>query len=93
MEKFVVEVCKGTVTNQKRDTSRIGYWIPVRTLPRHVAGRFGADKATARTTLGFDLHQRQWRDMKHAVRESSTFCNATVVTMDDGTVSIALLDF
>lgn len=93
MDKFVVEVCKGIVTNQKNDTSRIGYWIPVRSLPRHVAGRFGADKATARTTLGFDLHQRQWRDMKNATPQSRTFCNAVVVKMDDGTESLALLDF
>lgn len=93
MDKFIVEVCKGVVTNTRKDTSRIGYWIPVRALPRHVAGRFGADKATARTTLGFDLHQREWRDMKHATVQSISYCNAAVVTMDDGTVSIALLDF
>lgn len=93
MDTFIVKVCKGLVTNQKRDTSRIGWWIPVSGLPRHIAGQFGADKDKARPKLAFDLHVRNWRDMKNAQEEEHTFCTATVVTMDDGTKGIALLDF
>lgn len=93
MEKFLVEVCKGMVTNQRRETSRIGYWIPLRSIPRHIAARFRADKSTARNTLGFDIGVGQWRDMKNARVETSRLCNAAISQFDDGTVSIALLDF
>lgn len=93
MDTFVVRVCKGIVMNQKRDTSRMGYWVPVTALPRGIAARFGADRDTARPKLAFDLHARDWRDMKNAQMQEETFCTATVVQMDDGRLGIALLDF
>lgn len=93
MERFLVEVRRGLVTNEKKDTSRVGYWVPLQSLPRHIAARFGADKTSARNSLGFDVGKAQWRDMKNARVQDSRFCHASIVQFEDGTVSIALLDF
>ena len=93
MEKFLVEVRAGTVTNVRKGTSRRGYWIPIQSLPRDVATQLGADKDTARKSLAWDTHARNWRDMSAAKLERYIWANAAIVTMDDGTTSIALLDF
>lgn len=92
MDRFSVYVNRGIVTNSKNDTARIGYWIPLRSLPRHAASRLGVDRDTGRETLSYDL-SNGWRDMRNASVESTRVCTATIVTRDDGTVGIALLDY
>lgn len=93
METFIVEVCKGVVTNQRKGTTRQGYWIPMRNIPKDVANSLWAIKEKARPSLAWDMHARQWRDLRNAQKVSSTFANAVIVTMDDGRQGIALLDF
>lgn len=92
MSRFSVCVNRGVLTNGKRDTSRDGCWIPVRSLPRHVAQQLGCDRDTARQSLSYDL-SNGWRDTKNAQIESTRICTATVVTLPDGKVGLALLDF
>lgn len=92
MNRFSVYVHRGILTNSKRDTSREGYWVPVKSLPRHVADQLGCNRDTARESLSYDL-SAGWRDTRNAQVESTRICTATLVTLDDGKVGLALLDF
>lgn len=93
MEKFIVEVCKGLVTNKRKGTSRRGYWIPLKNIPHYIAEQLACVKNTARPTLSWDTHKAQWRDMRNAKIESFVIANAVLVTMPDGSKGITLLDF
>lgn len=94
LDKFTVKAHKGVVTNRKKGTSRIGYWVKLEDIPADVAGELGCNKIVARPGLAWDTVTRAWRDMSNAVSVTTVQANAVLVTLaDDGRKGIALLDF
>lgn len=90
---FKVQVCKGLVTNKRKGTTRVGYWVPIVNIPADVAEVLGCAKHGARWGLAWDTVKRQWRDMSGAIAVTTIEANAVLVTLEEGTKGIALLDF
>lgn len=92
--EFTVKAHKGYITNRKKGTSRVGYWVKLEDIPADIAGELGCNKIAARPGLAWDTHRRAWRDMSNAVSVTTAEVNAVLVTLSaDGSKGIALLDF
>ena len=90
---FLVKVCKGEIVNVNKGTRRHGYWVPLESIPTHIAKMLKCDRLTARPHLAWDTHHRQWRDLRRAKVEGHAWATGVLATLQDGSVGIALLDF
>lgn len=89
---FVVQLRKGIVNNNKRDTSRRGCWVPVESLPRKIALALGMDRDNVRPGVSWDVENAGIRNMKNAAILETRFAVASLVQFPDGRKGIALLD-